>query len=196
MKRYLLTAFMFLAPTLGLFAEEAAEGHGAEGWTSPIWHVPMIAWQSVNLIIVVVLFWYLLRRPAPAFFASRAEEIENLLRKAVREREEARERLREIEEKMAHLDDEVTAIEQSAVEAAERDKVKILEETEAARARIQKEAREDLDRRLKEARRDLRVYAADLAVDMAREILASNIKAEDEERFRADFLNKMKEEGR
>jgi len=195
-KKFLLTAFMMAVSTLGFLAEEAAGGHGAEGWTSPVWHVPMIVWQIVNLIIVIVLLWYLLRRPAPVFFASRAEEIENLLQKAVREREEARERLREIEDKMAHLGDEVTAIEQSAVEAAERDKVKILEETEAARERIQREAVEDLDRRLREARRDLKVYAADLAVNMAKEILAKNIGTEDEKRFRADFLRRMEEEVR
>ena len=197
MKKLLLTVFMLILPTMGFLAEEAAEGgHAAEGWMSPIWAVPTIVWQIANLLIVIFLLWYLLRRPAPAFFAQRAEEIENLLLKAVKEREEARERLKEIDAKMAHLDEEVTSIEKSAAEAAERDRQKIKEETEAAKERIQREAAEDLERRLKEARRDLKTYAADLAVNMAKEILAKNIGAEDEERFRSEFLRKMEEQGK
>lgn len=171
---------------------EAAGGH-AEGWMAPIWHVPMLVWQIINLLLVVGLFIYLLRRPAPKFFADRAGEIQSLLEAATQEKEEALARLREVEGKMAHLEDEVKAIEESSAKAAEADKQRVLGEAEAMRERIRKEAREEIERRLLEARRELRVYAADMAVALAREALAKGITDQDESRLRSDFLGKLEE---
>jgi F-type H+-transporting ATPase subunit b len=171
---------------------EASAGH-AEGWMAPIWHVPMLVWQIVNLLLVVGLFIYLLRRPAPKFFADRAGEIEALLEAATREKEEALARLGEVEGKMTHLQEEVRAIEESSAKAAEADKQRVLDEAEAMRERIRKEAREEIERRLLEARRELRVYAADMAVALAREALAKGITDQDESRLRADFLGRLEE---
>ncbi len=195
MKNRIGLAIMLLWPSLSALAEGAQEGHGeAAGWGAPIWGVPTIAWQIINTLLVVVLFVFLLRRPAPKFFAGRAKEIQDLLEKALKEKEEATRSLREIEAKMARLDEEVAAIERSAREAAEADKVRLYQEAEAAKARIQQEAGLEMERQLVQAKRDLRAYAADLAVRAAREILSRSLTPEDEARIQERFLNLM--EGR
>ena len=132
----------------------------------------MIVWQIANIILVVALFVYLLRRPAPKFFADRAKEIQDLLQEAVRQKEEATARLKEVEGKMAHLKDEVEEIEKSALQQAEVDKQRVQAEAEQARERIRQDAKDEIERRLVEARRDLRKYAADAAVEAARGALA------------------------
>lgn len=185
--------------SLQLLAQEAAEAtEGAaekgSGWLQPIWGVPMIAWQVVNIFLVVGLFVYLLRRPAPEFFKGRAKEIQDLLEKAVREKEEATARLKEVEDKMAHLNDEIGAIEAAAREQAEAGRQRVRDEAEQARDRIRQEAKEEIERRLVEARRDLRKYAADTAVSAARDVLAKGITDADEERIRGRFLAEMEEE--
>ncbi len=189
-----MLALVMLLPALTALAEEGGE-HAASGWASPVWHVPMIVWQIVNIAIVVGLLVYLLRRPAPTFFNTRAKEIEDLLEKAMREKEEANARLKEVESKMAHLSDEVAEIERSSKEAAEAERQRVLEEAEAAKERIRSDAAEEMERRLKEARRDLRAYAADLAVKMAKEILADNIAESDESRLQERFMSSMEDEG-
>ena len=156
-----------------------------------VWHVPSIYWQIANLAVVVALFVFLLKRPAPKFFQGRAKEILGLFEKAFKDKEEALARLKEVEDKMAKLGDEVAAIDQSAKEAAEADRQKVQAEAENSRERIRTEAAQEMERRVKEARRDLRVYAADLAVKMARELASARITEEDEKGLQARFLKLM-----
>jgi F-type H+-transporting ATPase subunit b len=190
----ILSLLLTLLPSVVLLAGEGAEGHGEEGgWMAPIWGVPTIAWQIVNVLLVVVLFVYLLRRPAPEFFAGRAREIQELLERALRDKEEALLRLKEVDEKMARLSEEVAAIEKAAREAAEADRAKVAEEAEAAKVRIREEAVQEMERQLVQARRELKAYAADLAIQAAREILAKNLSAEDEARIQDRFLTLMEE---
>lgn len=198
MIRRMLLSLMLLMPSLVLFAQEAAEaeaeGHGGHGWMAPIWHVPMIYWQIANVVLVVILFVVLLRRPAPAFFASRAGEIHDLLEKAVREKEEANRRLAEVEAKMGRLGEEVAAIEKAARESAESDRQRVIAEAEAAKERLQREAHDEVERRISEARRELKAFAADTAIAMARELLSGAVNADDEARLQAKFVKMLEEE--
>ncbi len=194
MKKILVSILLSVAPTLTLLAEGASGSGGREGWTSPIWHVPMIAWQAVNILIVIGILVHFLKRPAPAFFASRAAEIKELLEKAVREKEDATARLKEVEKRMARLGDEVKTIEKASEEAAAADRKRMMAEAEAEKERIGKEAAEEVKRRVTEARRKLKVYAADLALEMARALLEKTLKPGDQKRLRSDFLRKMEEE--
>jgi len=50
-----------------------------------------------------------------------------------------------------------------------------------------------MERQMVQAKRDLRAYAADLAVQAAREILAKSLTPEDEARIQGRFLNLMED---
>ena len=160
-----------------------------------IWGVPAIYWQIANLLLVVVLFVFLLKRPAPQFFQGRAKEIQDLLEKALKDKEDALARLAEVEGKMAKLGDEVAAIEQAAKEGAEADRLRIQAEAESSRDRAKREALEEMERRVSEAKRDLRVFAADLAVKLSREIAQARITEEDEKNLQVRFLDMMEKDG-
>lgn len=198
-RRWFIVALM-LGTVLPVLAQEAAEGGGekaAEGlaaWTAPIWGVPLIAWQVVNILLVAGLFWYLLRRPAPRFFDGRAKEIQNLLEKAIHDKEDATARLKEVESKMERLKDEVAAIETSAIQQAEADKQQVLLDAEQARERIRQETKDEIDRRMIDARRELKRYAADTAVALAQEVLAKSITESDEAKLQERFLVGVGEE--
>jgi len=186
-----------LAPTLcGLTAVPAlASGEGG-GWLAPLWGIPSIAWQVFNVCLVAGLFYYLLRKGAPAFFRRRAEEIREALNKALREKEDALSRLREVEEKMARLGDEVKAIEADALAMAEAEKKRLAAEAEAERERLRREASEEIARRLQEAKRELRKYAAGLMEEAARDLLNREIRDKDEERLIEAFFENMEEQVR
>jgi F-type H+-transporting ATPase subunit b len=172
----------------------ASEGEG--GWTAPLWGIPTWIWMVFNLGLVILLFHKLLRKRAPAFFRNRAEEIREALSKALREKEDALARLKEVEEKMARLDDEVKSIETEALAMAAAEKVRLEAEAEVARERIRKEAADEIERRLQEARRDLRKFSAGLVEDAARELLAREIQDKDEERLIEGFFENLKEQVR
>jgi len=190
--RRLSTALGLLLPSALLLASEG-EGHGAaaeqgNGWLAPIWGVPTIVWQTINILMVVALFWYLLRKAGPKFFAGRVKAIQDQLNAALKEKEEAEERLREVEGRMASLAGEVAAIEREAAETAEREKIRIRKEAEEARERIRREATEEVARQVEEARGSLRAEAAALAEEVAREILSKRITPEDERRLADRFF--------
>jgi len=188
------TALGLLLPSALLLASEG-EGHGASehgnGWLAPIWGVPTIVWQTVNLLLVIGLFYFLLRKAGPKFFGDRVKSIQDQLGAAVREKEEAQARLREVEGKMASLADEVAAIEREAAETAEREKARIRQEAEVARERIRREAVDEVARQVDEARRTLRAEAAELAESAAREIVSRELNTEDERRLTERFFAGM-----
>lgn len=198
MRRALTGIFSLMLPALAYLAQETAGTQGGQagetGWMAEIWHVPAIYWQIANLTVVIVLFVFLLRRPAPQFFNSRAKEILGLFEKALKDKEDALARLKEVEDKMAKLGDEVAAIERSAKEAAEADRQRVQAEAESSRERIRKEAAQEMERHVKEARRNLRIFAADLAVKMTRELASARITEEDEKGLQAGFLTMMEKD--
>ena len=194
MKRYIWTSFLVASFSLAALAAEgeSPEATHANGWLEPIWGVPLIAWQIINLLLVIGLFVYLLRKPAPKFFKDRSLGISEQLQKALREKEEALARLKEVEAKMATLKDEIAAIEMEAQQTAVEEKARIKQEADQMRERIQRETEEEAARQLEEARRSLRSYAASLAEEAAREVLKKNIKPSDEERLKEEFFAGMK----
>lgn len=201
-RRLLATLFTLLPAVLALAAE--GEGHGAEAaehtnaWLVPVslfglFELPTIVWLTINFALAVGLLYFLLRKAASKFFADRVKSIQDELTAAQREKEEALERLRDVEAKMAALSDEVAAIERDAQETAVREKERIRQEAEAARERIRREAAEEVARQVDEAKRALRVEAAGLAEAAAREILARTTTPEDDARLEGRFFAQLGE---
>jgi F-type H+-transporting ATPase subunit b len=183
---------LFMAAAFAALPVFASGGEG--GWFAPLWGLPTIAWQLLNFVLVIALFAFLLRGKLPAFFSGRAEEIRKELEKAVREKESALARLREVDLKMSHLQDEVDAIQKESEAAAEAEKARLLAEAEASRDRLRAEAKDEMERQGAAARKDLRAYAASLVERMAREEILRDLTARDEEVLMEDFLRKMESE--
>ncbi|MEJ2367441.1 MAG: ATP synthase F0 subunit B [Acidobacteriota bacterium] len=187
-------ALFSLAVSIAALAQEGGhEGGGLSGWLAPIWHVPMIVWQAINLALVITLFYFLLRRRGPEFFRGRASRISEELESARREKEEAQARLKEMEEKMARLGEEIAAIEREAREMAEADRKRVAREAEEMRDRIRREASEEMGRRTVQAKQELRAYTARLAEQTARDLLEGAMTADDKERLMSDFFEKLEE---
>lgn len=195
MNRRLCVILLLLLPVF-LLASEAAgeEGEaGQHGWLSPIWGVPAVIWQFINLGIVVGLFYYLLRWRLPNVLRKRNVDIENALEKARKEKRESLARLKELEDKMARLEDEVLKIEAEAREAAEREKARLTESARESAEWLRKEADEDFSKREREAERRLRALAVEEAVRIAGEQVRGSISSEDEERLFRYFAGEVKD---
>lgn len=190
-----MRARVFASAFGGVLAAAPAFASGGEGgWMAPLWGLPTIFWQLLNFGLVVVLFFLLLRGKLPAFFSGRAEGIRRELERAVREKDAALARLKEVELKMSNLRAEVEAIEKEATAAAEADRARLLAEAEASRERIRSEAVAEMQHRLAAAKRDLRAYAGELVERLAREEVVKVLDGRDEEWLMEDFLRKLEAE--
>lgn len=178
--------------SIALFASEGEEGHSG-GWLEPIWGIPTVVWQSVNLILVFVLFYYLLRVRLPSFFKVRASEIEKELEKAKEEKKIAEEKLQELKIKMSSLEDELKKIKEDALKASEREKEALLKQADETAKRMKFEAEEELKRKEREIEKRITELVVNEAVEKAKEIILKKVDSDDEDSAYKYFLTEFKE---
>ena len=158
----------------------------AEGGETPWWDYPGFElWKFVNLAIFVLALVYLLTRKwkIGEAFKTRRENIRRELERAQQERDAALAKLKEVEERLAILDDEVSAIqEQSRREVAEENE-RIARATETESARMGEQAQREIERAGKTARHELRRYTAEQSVRLAEEMIRREMKPEDDARL-------------
>lgn len=166
----------------------AEEGHeAAKGFLG----VPTLAWQVANLVTFLGLLWYFLRKPVAEFFGNRRTEVAKALAKAEDDRRRAESLAAEIAKRLAEIESELANIRESARKDAEAERAALLKQTEEDAARFLARASTDVDNRVRAARAELTAYAGDLAVEVAREILAKNVTPEDEKRLVAEGVAEL-----
>ena len=150
------------------------------------WDYPGLElWKFVNLALFAGGLIYVLTRKVKLgeAFKTRRETIKQELAKAQQERDAALTKLKEVEDRLARLDSEVSTIrEQSKQEAAE-ERERIAKSTEVEVARLSEQAKREIERAGKAAKHELRLYAAQASVRMAEEIIRREIKPEDDARL-------------
>ena len=142
-------------------------------------------WKFVNLAIFAGGLVYLMTRKMKLgeAFKTRRETIKQELAKAQQERDAALTKLKEVEDRLARLDSEVSTIrEQSKREVAE-ERERIAKSTEIEIAKLGEQAKREIESAGKTARHELRNYAAATSVRLAEEIIRREIRPEDDARL-------------
>jgi F-type H+-transporting ATPase subunit b len=155
-----------------------------ESHSKPWWDYPGLeVWKFFNLFLFAAVMVYLLKRPLTDAFRSRREGIRQELLKAREERDQALQKLAEVQARLERLDAEVAAIqEQSRIEAqAERER--IAGETERDIAKLREQAQREIVGAGKVARHELRRFAARQSVKLAEEIVRREIRSDDDARL-------------
>ncbi|HME72626.1 MAG TPA: ATP synthase F0 subunit B, partial [Myxococcota bacterium] len=138
-------------------------------------HAGTLVWHAVNLIVLLSVLVYFLRAPIRGFFATRRRDIEHNLERAAAVLREAEERLADWKGRMARLDTEIQEIRRLAHERAEAERRQILADAEAAAARIRRDGAAAVEQEQRRARDALRKEAADLAIELAGELLRQQV---------------------
>jgi F-type H+-transporting ATPase subunit b len=158
----------------------------AEAGKTRWWDYPGFElWKFVNLGIFVLLLVYILSRKVKLgeAFKARRENIRRELARAQQERDAALAKLKEVDERLARLNSEVSAIkEQSKREAAEENE-RIARATETEITKLGEQAQREIERAGKTARHELRRYTAEQSVRLAEEIIRREMKPEDDARL-------------
>ncbi len=153
----------------------------------PWWNYPSLeAWKFLNLIVLVLVAWYLHRRfgrPLAEALRTRREGIKLELEKAKAERDLAYAKLAEVETRFEKLDAEVASIRERSKAEAEAESRRLESATEQELARIRENATRELENAGKQAKQELRKFAAQESVRLAEGILAREIKPEDDARL-------------
>jgi F-type H+-transporting ATPase subunit b len=170
----LLIALATLAPVL-VQASEA----GGSGGSSPIYDLVM---KFINFGILAGILFYFLRKPVTQGLADRREDIRKELDEARQAKEDAEAKYQEYKERVARLEEEVRQIHEDFRAEGERQSERILQEAQQAAAGIRRQAEVAGASELKRALDELRAEVADLAVQLAEEMLAEAYTPEDQKK--------------
>lgn len=169
------TILALAEPALAAKAKEISEG-------MKIWN---LTWRILNFLLLAGLIFKLGKEPFKKFLASKkasyAEEIETI----ENAKKEAQEKLDEIQQKIAGLQDELDAYRQAMERQAQRQRDEMIAATKREADLIIERAKNQASRALEKAKRDLAIEMVDLAVDIASQKISAAITSED----RANLLN-------
>jgi F-type H+-transporting ATPase subunit b len=177
---------LFIRPALFLAAEQA-EATGLLN-NKPLWRV-------INLLIFVIFLVYIFRKKLQIgkVFDDRAASIVTELEQAKREKQEAQERLQELEARFARLDQETAAIRAEAERESAREAERIKQTAAVDAEKIRQTAHREIEGAMKAARVELRAFVAEQSVALAEGIIRREIRPEDNTRMVNKFIEDLSE---
>jgi len=140
-------------------------------------------WKFLNLAILGVRLNYIKKKFFVPALDARRELIRQELTKAQKERDEANEKLAEVEARLALLDAEIAKLKQEAILEAELEKERIRLVTEEEARKLREQARREIEAAGKAARQQLRRFAAEETVRFAEQLIRRDMRPDDDERL-------------
>ena len=174
-------AFLLAAPALA--SESAAP--------STFLGLPVWLWKTANLLVFFGLLVYLLAKPLSQFFHTRREEVARALADAARQREEAVQMKAEMEKRVAALQQEIATLSERLRSDGEREKAELERAGQAESVRLLAQLDQEAQRRVAEARTRLAGEAAEIAAEMALELLQRELTPADRERIFKRTLERL-----
>ena len=166
----------------------------AEG-DPPWWNYPGFElWKFVNLGLFIVAALVLHRyfgRPIAKALQTRKETIARDLIQARQERDEALRQLAEMESRFERLDSEIAAIRQRSQAEANAENERIRRATEAEMVKLRESARREIDAVTKSATSELKRFASEESIRLAREFITSEITPEDDARITRERAQRL-----
>ncbi len=177
-----LASLAALAPAVA-FAAAGGDEHGG-GVRDFVWH-------SVNLLLLIAALVYFARGPIAGFLNERRAKIEDGIQSAGRELADAERKLADCEQRIASLDGEIDGIRSAVQRQAESERDRLLAEAHGTAERIRRDAVAAVEQEVRRARTQLRAETVDLAVQLAGELLRSQVSDADRTRLVDDFVQRI-----
>jgi len=170
--------------------EGAARNHEASGNHTE--SSLTIVWKWGNFLILFGgLAWYL-RKPFADFLHSRTTAIQEGLESGRAAQQMASKQLQAIEERIAHLGDEIQQLKTAAMKEAEDERARILEAAKQEAEKILEVAYREIEGIKKSARQEVKAHIADLAVRLAEDRLKQSLDPEKNRKLVLQFIDSLK----
>ncbi len=151
-------------------------------------------WQAFNLLLLIGVIFYFGRTPIRNYVSARRREIESNIENSASVLSQSENQLAEWNARAARLDGELNEIREGARQRAASEREAILADAVASAERIRSDARASVAQELERARETLRNEAAELATDLAAELLSRNATDEDRESLIYEFVSRVESE--
>ena len=182
----LLMAGLVLVPAVAL-----ASGGGGHADSGVI--LKDFLYRCFSFALMVGMLAYFVTKPIRKGLKARSEEIEKTLADAQAAKEAAEAKHREYSEKLAKATEEIVVITDSIRREGELEREKIMAAANDLAAKIEQEADNKASSVVAKARIELREEAANLAVELAEDMLKKQVSADDQKRLVDEYMQKVGE---
>ena len=185
----LLLVATILSFSIGI-AFAATEGHGEDStWNYGV--TGKMTWRIINSLVLLVVMWYLLKKPTATFFRERKAQIAKDLEDAKLQRERAERTLKEYEAKMAGMEKEIERLKAEIKKSADVESEKVLANADRMAAAMVESARLAAEQEVRKAKAELQAESVDLAVEMAEAVISEKIRDDDQKKIVEEYLSKV-----
>lgn len=169
------------------FAEVARAAEGGEANSA----APTEVFKWINFAIVAAVLIWVFGKKLPPWFRNNAEKIGAAISKATAAKAEADRKLKDAEQRLARLEEEVRGLREQAQrdEAAEAERIRALAKSDAEKVAIA--AKTEIEAAERAARLELKALAAKLAMDGAESLLAKQLTPQTQEALVAGFVKSL-----
>ena len=159
----------------------------------PWWDYPGFElWKFVNLALFIALMVYILiKADLRGAFRARGESIRAELEKARNERDAALAKLKEVEERLAGMNDQVSAINQRSKAEVDAERRRIAQSTQEEIAKLTTQAQREIENAAKAAKNELKNFAAEQSIRLAEELIKRDMRPEDDARLMMHNVEEM-----
>jgi F-type H+-transporting ATPase subunit b len=186
---YLYPALIALAALSLISVADAAfaasgGGHGSHWQNTDTFRI-------INFLVLAGLVFFLIRKPAAQFLGDRIKGIQEQLKELEQKKIEAEKKLAEYNRRLADLSAESDQIIDEYRRQGESMRENILKAAEAAAAKLESQARRNIEHEFKKARVELEMEIMEKAISRAETMLEKNITDKDQERLVGEYLDKV-----
>jgi F-type H+-transporting ATPase subunit b len=171
---------------------EAAEGGHADQSLGDM--ILGMGWPVANFIIFAGILYYLLNQPLKDYLAGRSATIRKDLVEAAALRATATEQLTTIEQKLAALPGELTALRTRGADEIKAEEQRIAAQAAAERDRLLDQTRREIDLQVRLAKKEILEHAAGLSVGLAADRIRKEVTPADQDRLVDRYLTQVKEQ--
>lgn len=176
--------FLLLAAAPALAQEgEASPADSPVGWV----------FRWLNFALVFGAIAYAIRKWGAPYFREHAEEISRKIAEGARAREAAERQRREIQAKLAGLEDEIKRLREEGKRDAEAEAQRLRDMERTERERIERAARAEIEAAEREGRMELKILAARRAVELAEALLRQSLTPKADEMLFEGFVAELRE---
>ena len=151
--------------------------------------------QFVNLLILIGIITFVYQSKIKPVLISRAEQIKNELTRGQKELEIAEAHAEEVNKEYSELDAKIADIHSQTQEDIAAMKVSFEEQMKAEEARIASSTERSIQDELSRAKKELHEESVTIALTIAENLVRNNVTAEDQSRFKQQFIRAVEKEG-
>ena len=178
--------YVLLCLSFSISTAICASGEGGtKGWVSTD------TFRVMNFVVLAVALVFVLRKPLSQALSSRIKMIKAQLDGLEVQKAEAEKQLAEYNEKLAQLEKEAQNIVDDYVRQGNEAKARILKEAEASAAKLQVQARRNIEHEFEKAKLELQKEIFEKSLVKAEEIIKGKFTGEDQDRIVDDYLKKV-----